>query len=296
MILQVAIRGRWIKVTMGVLAALFVLSLMPTVAFGEGTADRVRATGVLRVGMEDVYPPFGFRDGDGALTGFDVDIAKEIARRLGVKVEFVPLEWTSLISALESDKVDVIIAQMSITAERKLRVDFTIPYSFVRTVMVTRPGDDRFLQLSDLAGAKVGVLEETTFETLARGVAGAVVSTYPRSDESIAALLTGVVDVIIEDQLVVSYFINQRELPLRIAPAILEEGRAGIAVKKGNQDFVDALNRILREMIGDGTYRRIYEKWFGAIESESLELLLQMPGPQEGDAHDPETRGAWAAE
>ncbi len=190
-----------------------------------------------------------------------------------VKVEFVPMEWTALIPALQADQIDVIISQMSITEERMQKVDFTVPYITGRTVLVTRPGDGRFSQLGDIAGAKVGVLEETTFEALARSVEGVIVYTYGYSQASIEALLAGTVDVIIEDEFTVAYYIHQLGLPLQIVPTVLEEEDAGIAVKKGNEEFVDELNQMLRKMLVDGTYRTIYAKWFGANPAESIETF-----------------------
>ncbi|PZN25850.1 MAG: amino acid ABC transporter substrate-binding protein [Proteobacteria bacterium] len=230
----------------------------------QSTLERIRATGVMRVGLEGTYPPFNFVDENNQMAGFDVDISNEIARRLGVRAEFVGTLWSSLIAGLQTDKFDVIIAQMTITEERKQSVDFTNPYVITGAVLVSRANDNRFSKLSDIAGHRVGVGIGTTFEEVARSVPGADVRTYDSFQEYAQELLTGRLDVIINDQLSVAYAIKQHGLPLKITSDIVNEDVIGIAVKKGNEDFVEMLNHILADMVADGTYQQIFQKWFDA--------------------------------
>lgn len=240
-----------------------VLALLPGLSAAQ-TAERVVQTGVLRVGLEGTYPPFNFVDDNNRLVGFDVDISNELARRLGVKAEFVGTGWTALIGGLQSDKFDVIIAQMSITEERKQSVDFTTPYVISGAVLISRAGDGRFSQLNDIVGHRVGVGLGTTFETVARSVDGADVRTYDDFQAYSQELITGRLDVIINDQLTAGFNIKEHGLPLQITSPVLSEDHIAIAVRKGNEDFVDAINEVLHDMVADGTYREIFMDWFGA--------------------------------
>jgi cystine transport system substrate-binding protein len=192
-----------------------------------------------------------------------VDIASEIARRLGVKAEFVGTEWKALIGGLQANKFDLIIAQMSITDERKQSVDFTDPYVLSGAVLIAKKGDSRFKKLDDIKGFKVGVGLGTTFETLAKTVPGADVKSYDSFDQYAQELVNERVAVIINDQLLAGYAIKNGKLPIDIVSPVLSEDRIGIAVKKGNEDLVSEVNKILGEMKSDGTYKKIFMQWFG---------------------------------
>lgn len=242
--------------------AALVFGMLAGLALAQGTGERVHQSKVLRVGLEGTYPPFNFVDSNNKMVGFDVDISNEIARRLGVTTEFFGTGWSSLIGGLQSDKFDVIIAQMSITEERAQSVDFTVPYVVSGAVLISRDNDDRFAELQDISGHKVGVGIGTTFETVARTVDGADVRTYDSFQAYAQELATGRVDVILNDQLTAGYNIKELKLPLKITSSILSEDHIAIAVKKGNSDFVAEIDQILTDMISDGTYREIFFNWF----------------------------------
>ena len=224
---------------------------------------RVKDSGVLRVGFEGTYPPFNFLNDSKKYDGFDVDISNEIAKRLGVKTKFIATKWDGLIGGLKANKFDIIIAQMSITEERKKSVDFTDPYVTTGAVLVTRKDTNGISKLEDIKGKKVGVGSGTTFEKVARSVKGADVHTYKTVDEYIQDLLNGRLDVIINDRLLMGYNIKEKKLPIKIVSDVVNKDIIGMAVKKGNRDFVKELNKALADMKSDGTYDQIYEKWFG---------------------------------
>ncbi len=250
-----------------IIAAALALALLVGVTAGCGgkttTWKQVKKSGVLRVGIEGTYPPFNFVNNQKQYDGFDVDIAKEVGKRLGVKVEFVGVEWKGIIAGLLADKYDIVIAQMSITEERKKSVDFTEPYVMTGAVLITRKGDDRFKQLSDIKGAKVGVGTGTNFETLAKTVQGADVKGYAAFNDYLQDLLNKRLDVIINDQLLAGDAIKKGSLPIQVTSGLLEQDRIGMAIKKDNPDFLQKVNEVLAAMKTDGTYDTIYMKWFG---------------------------------
>ncbi|MDZ5474080.1 transporter substrate-binding domain-containing protein [Bacillus sp. 31A1R] len=224
----------------------------------------IKDTGKLTVGFEGAYMPFNFlKDNGKDYDGFDVDISSEIAKRLGVEVEFVATPWDGLIGGLKADKFDIIIAQMSITEERKKSVDFTDPYVETGGVLITRNDTNDITKLEDIAGKKVGVGGGTTFEEVVRGVSDAKVQTYKNVNEYIQDLMNGRLDVIMNDQLVMGYNIKNQNLPIKITSDIVNKDLIGMAVKKGNEDFISEVNKALAEMKKDGTYTTIYKKWFG---------------------------------
>ena len=236
---------------------------------GESTEEgdileRIEETGTLRVGFEGTYPPFNYQ-GDGEdFIGFDVDISKEVATRLGVEVEFITSKWAGLIGGLNADKFDVIIAQMTVTEERAESVDFTDPYVVTGAVIVTHNDTNDIETLDDLDGKKVGAAAGSSFADLAEQAEGADVNLY---DGGFSTYVNDVVnkrlDALVNDSLVMGFNIEESGLPIKVASELLSEDANAMAVKKGNGDFVEKMNEILAEMKEDGTYDEIFMKWFG---------------------------------
>jgi len=230
---------------------------------GEQSAlERIEETGVLRVGFEGTYRPFNFLDDDDEYTGFDVDISNELAKRMGVETEFIATSWDSLIGGLQANKFDVIIAQMTVTEERKEKVDFTNPYVMTGSVLITRDETDDISELPDISGKKVGTGAGTTFADVAESVDGADVILYESVNEYLQDLLNGRLDVIINDQLLMSYNIKEEQIPVKIVSDILNEDEIAMAVQKDSSDLVKKLNEELEAIMNDGTYDEIYVKWF----------------------------------
>lgn len=232
-------------------------------ASASDVGDRITDSKKMRVGFEGTYPPFNFIDDKDNFQGFDVDISKEIAKRLDVEVEFIATKWDGLIGGLKADKFDIIIGQMTVTEERKKSVDFTDPYIVTGSVLVTREDTDDITELEDLKGKKVGVGGGTTFEEVANSVEGADVKLYKTVADYIQDLTNKRLDVIINDQLLISYNIKENNLPIKISSDIVSKEENGMAINKGNEEFVKKVNQALKDMREDGTYKDIYKEWFG---------------------------------
>jgi cystine transport system substrate-binding protein len=229
--------------------------------------SRIKKSGILKVAFEGTYTPFNFLNDKKEYDGFDVDISNEIAKRLGVKTEFLATQWEGLIGGLKADKFDIIIAQMSITDERKKSVDFTVPYVVTGGVLITRKDTTDITKMEDLKGKKVGVGAGTTFEEAAKKIDGAVVKSYKSSNDYLQDLLNKRLDVIINDQLRMAYTIKEKSLPVQIASDIVTEDNIGMAIKLENGDFVEAVNTAISDMKKDGTYESLFMKWFGVKPS-----------------------------
>ena len=234
-----------------------------------GVLERMEESKELNVAFEGTYPPFNFIDDNDEFQGFDVDISNEIAERLGVEANFIATKWDGLIGGLKADKFDIIISQMTVTEERKKSVDFTDPYVISGSVLITREDTNDITKLEDIKGKNVGVGGGTTFEEVANSVDGAEVKLYKAVGDYIQDLTNKRLDVIINDQLLISYNIKEQNLPIKISSDILNKDEIGMAVNKGNEDFIEQVNKALSEMKEDGTYTEIYKKWFGTEPLES---------------------------
>jgi cystine transport system substrate-binding protein len=235
-------------------------------AHAEDLLDSVKHAGVLRIGLEGTYPPFDSRNSAGELEGFDVDVAKAVAAKLGVKPEFIPTEWSGIIAALQTGKFDVIVNQVTITPQRKQVLDFSQPYTYSAAQLIQRVDDKReFKSLDEFKGdKKLGVTLGTNYDQMARAVPGINVQTYPGAPEKLRDLSSKRIDATIDDRLMLPYMIKTSQLPLR--PGAVLKGadqEMGIPFRKNNPKFAKAINDALTGLKQDGTLKKISVHWFG---------------------------------
>ncbi|MBE3576835.1 MAG: basic amino acid ABC transporter substrate-binding protein [Limnochordales bacterium] len=224
------------------------------------------AAGKLRVATDATFPPFEFVDEKGReVVGFDIDIIKEIGRRLGMTVEIINTAWDGLLPGLKTGKFDVVIAGMTITDERAQAVDFSDPYFATGQVILVRPDTTDIKEPADLKGKVVAVQIGTTGHFAAQKIQGLKrIDTYDTYPAAFLALKMRKADAVIADELVAKE--EQRANPgqVRVVGRPFTVEYYGIAVNKGRTDLLRQINRALALMKADGTYDAIYEKWFGA--------------------------------
>ncbi|MFX1676605.1 transporter substrate-binding domain-containing protein [Paraburkholderia sp. A2WS-5] len=241
------------------------LGFVGATAHAQDLLETVKSSGVLHVGLEGTYPPFDYRNAAGELEGFDVDVAKALAARLGVKPEFVPTEWSGILAGLQAGKFDVIVNQVTITPQRKQALDFSQPYTFSAAQLIQRTNDKReFKSLGEFSGEKkIGVTLGTNYDQMARAVSGINVQTYPGAPEKLRDLASGRIDATLDDRLMLPYIIKTSNLPLRPG-AVLKGGEQemGIPFRKGNPAFEKAVNDALSSLKQDGTLKKISMHWF----------------------------------
>ena len=225
--------------------------------------DDVKARGTLRVGLEGTYPPFNYKNDKGELDGFDVDIAKALAAKMGVKAEFTPTEWSGILAGLQSGKYDVIVNQVAATEKRRETFDFSQPYVISYPQLIVRANESRRLETpEDLKGKKIGVGQGSNYAELAKTIAGAEVRTYPGAPEYLQDLATGGIDVAINDSLLIPYLRGKTKLPVKAGAAIGKPESNAIPFRKGNPRFQQAIDKALAEMKADGSYAKISTRWF----------------------------------
>jgi cystine transport system substrate-binding protein len=241
------------------------LTCLAATAHAEDLLDQVKARGTLRIGLEGTFPPFNSKDAKtGELVGFDVDIAKAVAAKLGVKPEFVTTEWSGIIAGLQAGKFDVIVNQVGVTDARKQVLDFSPPYTYSGAELIQRKNDDRqFKSLEDLKGHKLGVGLGTNYMDMAKSVAGIDVKTYPGAPEYLRDLAANRLDAALNDRLMVAYLLKQSDLPLRAGAMVGTGNPSAIPFKKGNPKFAKAIDEAMGQLEADGTFAKISDKWFG---------------------------------
>ncbi len=224
--------------------------------------EQIKEKEEINVGIEGAYPPFNFYNSSNELEGFDVDITNEIAKRMGVKVNFVATPWDSIIGGLLSNKYEIIISSMAITEERKQKVDFTEPYYRTGAQLFAPSNTDIKDVNTDLKGKKIGVVTGTTFTKEVERLGGEPVL-YKSDLLSFLDLSNGRIDGAITDKAVGGNIIVENDYDLSPVGNILYDEVAGITVNKGEKELVKEIDQHIKDMVKDGTYKDISEKWFG---------------------------------
>lgn len=234
-----------------ILVCLFAISLVA--GCGSSNADSlesVKKSKKIILGTSADYPPYEFHkqiNGKDEIVGFDIDIAKEIAKDLGVELEVQDMKFESLLLALNSGKVDIAMAAMNPTEDRKKNVDFTsIYYTSDQAVLVKAENKDKYKTMDDLKGKRIGAQKSTIYEDIARKIPDAKVDALSKISDIILSLEANRVDaLIVELPVAESYAKNRPTLALAEAkPESSDDGYA-IAVKKNNAKFVEEMNKTI---------------------------------------------------
>jgi cystine transport system substrate-binding protein len=255
----------WLK-SLIVAGAIQTLAILPGNA-GENL-DAIKAAGVFRIGTEGTYAPFTYHDQSGTLVGFDVEIGEEIAKRLGVKAEFLEGKWDGLIAGLDANRYDAVINQVGITEERKAKYDFSDPYIASKAALIVREDNAEIKDFADLSGKRAAQSLTSNYGKMAEQAGAELIGT-DGFDQSIALVVQGRADATINDSLsFLDFKKKQPNSPVKIAATEDEAAYSGVIVRKGDPELVAAINDALKEMKADGTYRKIADKYFGQDVSQ----------------------------
>lgn len=255
------------RITKLVFASIVALLMLIVSACSSATSKtddelgKIKSAGVLNIGIEAAYPPFNYYNNKNQIIGFDVDIAKEVGKRMGVKINFVATPWDSIIGGLLANKYDAVISSMAITPEREKKVDFTDPYYHTGSQLFV-PNNSTITDPTKISGRKIGVSIGTTFEKKAREL-GANLTTYKNDLLAFQDLQAGRTEGVITDTAVGANIIKAQNYPFKMLGQPLLQSAAGIAINKNQKSLQSAINKALNDMVKDGTYDKISKQWFG---------------------------------
>lgn len=251
----------------GILSLFLVLTLFIAACGNkDGANEKEKNDKVYKVGVDTTYPPFEFKEGD-EYKGIDIDLINAIANNQGFEIELSPMDFGGIIPAMQANQLDLAIAGMSITDERKKVVDFSTPYFDAGLTVVVKEDNASIKSVDDLKGKKVAVKKGTTGAKYAQDNAeklGIQVVQFNDSPAMFQEVANGNAAALIEDYPVISYAIAQKDLGLKIVGDRLNGDQYGIAVLKGqNQDLLEKINKGLDELKKDGTYDKIINTYLG---------------------------------
>lgn len=227
----------------------------------------IQDKGEITIGIMGTYAPYNFMNKNQEYDGFDVDIAKELANRIGVKPKFVAQDFSGLIPGLQKGKFDILVSQVTITEDRKKQIDFTEPYITNDVKVIVKEDNTTIQSIDDFKGKKIAVGLGTNDEAFLRNdlmpkVGDFKINTYDDVITTLKDLDAGRVDATINNVYALKPIIEENGFKVKAVGEPIKSDKAAVAVKKGNTELVDALNKALADMKKDGTYKKIFVKWF----------------------------------
>ena len=232
-----------------------------------GALDDAVRRGVLKVGTTPTYVPFEMTDKQGRIVGFEVDLLQAMSRALGVELELVAVPYTELLSGLMTRKFDLIGSGMTVTQERNLKLNFSDSFIVVGQTVLLHPrlaGKVASIEDLDEAGYRIATTEGTTAEAAAQRFLGAArLSSFATPEEGVRQVVIGAADAFIHDA---PYNLIAMTRPENQALLALEQPFTyeplAFGLKKGDYDSLNWINHFLNQVAQDGTYDRLYDKWF----------------------------------
>jgi L-cystine transport system substrate-binding protein len=224
---------------------------------------KVKDDGKLLVGTEGTYAPFTFHDESGNLTGFDVEISREVAKRLGVEAEFKETQWDAIFAGLDAKRFDMIANQVGIRPDRQEKYSFSDPYITSAAVLITHKDNEKVKAFEDIKGLNAAQSLTSNYGDLAKKHGANLVSVEGFT-QAVELLASKRVDVTINDRISFLDYTKQRpDAPIKVAATSEDASASGLMFRKDSDTLVAEVNKALSEMIADGTYTKISEKWFG---------------------------------
>jgi polar amino acid transport system substrate-binding protein len=228
--------------------------------------NQIMGKGVLRVGISP-FTPWVFKDKKGEWVGFEIDVAKKLAKDMGVTPKLISYDWEKLIPALNDDKIDIIIAGMAITPQRALKVNFSSPYATSGISLATNiKGTKHIKSIEELnqESIKIGVISATVSESLARRVfSKASIVAFKKSNEAEDAIVTGKIHAYMEAKPIPRFIAldHPEKVDVPLSQPLLAT-RAGFAINKGDPDFLNFLNSWIISRQTDTWLKSTHDYWF----------------------------------
>ena len=243
-------------------------------AAGPVPADRlatIQSNGKLVIALEGAWQPWSFHDESDTLVGYDVEVSRAIAEKLGVEPEYVESDWDSLFAGLDAGRYDLVCNGVEVTEERAKTYDFTTPYGYIHTALAVRKDNEDITSFEDLAGKTTANSLASTYMELAESY-GATVQGIDTLEETIQLLTAGRIDATLNADVSFYDYLNVHpDADFKLVAQTEEASHVAIPVLKSDDtSFLDALNSAIEALRADGTLKELSEKYFGQdISSEN---------------------------
>lgn len=251
-----------------VLAVFMLASVLTMAVSAKGSDDlleTIQKRGTIIVGLEGDWAPWSYVDENDELTGYDVEVAKAIAGKLGVEIQIVPGEWDGLFAGMDAGRYDMVVNGVEVTEERADKYDFSTPYAYIRTALIVKGDDDSIKTFEDLKGKKTANSIASTYMNLAESY-GATCYGVSTLDETLTMVLQGRVDATLNA--IVSftdYMAQHPDSNLKVVATTEEASNVAIPMRKGDEtaSLRETVNKAIDELREDGTLSELSTRFFG---------------------------------
>ena len=217
---------------------------------------------VLRVGTEGTYSPFSYRDDNDKLTGYDVDVAKAVAKKIDYKVKFVEAPWDSMLAAFDAKKTDVVFNQVAITPERKEKYVFSTPYSVSHPALIVNKDNNEIKDFADLKGKTSAQSLTSNYAQMAEEL-GAEISSVDGFSKAVELVVDNRADATLNDDVTYYDYLNQKtDAPIKIVKTSDEATEVAAMFHKGDEKLAEKVDKAIKELEADGTLTKLSEKYF----------------------------------
>lgn len=257
-------------ITISLIAIILANSIFATGSKEEATQEgdlleRIKAKGEITIAMEGTWAPWTYHDEKNTLVGFDTEIGETIAKKLGVKATFIEGEWDGLLAGLDAGRYDIMINGVDVTDERKEKYNFSIPYAYNRTAVITKTDNNSISSMEDLKGKKTANTISSTYAEVAEKY-GANVTGVDDLIQTFELLSSGRIDATLNAEVTYyDYMKAHPDAPFKIACLDPDKTSVAIPLRKSDdtKTLEEAINKIISEMRSDGTLSRLSIKYFG---------------------------------
>ena len=251
-----------------VLAVFMLASVLTMAVSAKGSDDlleTIQERGTIIVGLEGDWAPWSYVDENDELTGYDVEVAKAIADKLGVEIQIVPGEWDGLFAGMDAGRYDMVVNGVEVTEERADKYDFSTPYAYIRTALIVKGDNDSIKTFEDLKGKKTANSIASTYMNLAESY-GATCYGVSTLDETLTMVLQGRVDATLNA--IVSftdYMAQHPDSNLKVVATTEDASNVAIPMRKGDEtaSLREAVNKAIDELREDGTLSELSTRFFG---------------------------------
>lgn len=233
-----------------------------------GANSKTLREGTLKVATEGTFSPFSYYNDKNELVGYDVDVARAVAEKLGLKIEFLTAPWDAMLAAFDAGKADAVFNQVSITDERKKKYEYSVPYTVVYGAIIVHKDNNDIKSFEDLKGKKNADSATSNWAQVSKkyGAQNVTVDSFAKSME---LLIARRVDTVVRDNTVFYDFLKQRpDAPIKIAAKLKDVDYSAAIVQKGNKELADQISKALNELKAEGKLKEISLKYFGKDVSE----------------------------
>ena len=227
--------------------------------------SNIQSSGKLIVALEGAWQPWSYHDESDTLVGYDVEVSRAIAEKLGVEPEYVESDWDSLFAGLDAGRYDIVCNGVEVTDERAMKYDFSTPYGYIRTALIVRGGREDIASFEDLAGKRTANSISSTYMLLAESY-GATAMGVDTLDETLAMVLSGRADATLNAEVSFYDYMNVHpDANLKVVALTDEASQVAMPIRKeaDSASLLTAVNQAIDELRAEGELTRISEKYFG---------------------------------